>query len=346
MFSIEEEFSGWSLKRILRHALYWGFWLTFYGTLNAAYQGTGYQQWFYLELMLMTIKLPYAYFVAYVLFPRFLRKKKYFLLFAQVLALAFVGILFMTFLFKTFPEIARDQPTAFWSAKTFFRAVDLIYVASLVVVIKMIQRFMRQERANTQLKQEKIGSELQILKNQLQPHFLMNTLNNIYGLVLDGDKKAAKTIIQLSNIINYMLYECDTRFTELEKEIELIKDYLQLEKIRYGKRLNLSFEVIGAISELQIAPLLLIPFVENAFKHGVSQIESDSWIRILIEIEGNLLTFQISNNTSLIASDAQEVKSGIGLENVKKRLRLIYPQSHDISITSGEIFSVILKLWL
>ena len=346
MFSLEKEYKGWSLNRVLRHELYWGFWLTFYCVLNASYQGTGYAEWFWLELMLMTVKLPYAYFVAYYLFPKFLPKKQYVVLFVLMLIFAFLGVWVMVFLLKTFPEAANGQPSEFWSVKTLFRAVDLVYIASLVVVIKMIQRHFRQERQNAVLKEEKMSSELQILKNQMQPHFLLNTLNNIYGLVLDGDKKAAGTLIQLSNIISYMLYECNAKFTELQKELDLVKNYLELEKIRYGGRLDLSFEVEGNVAGQKIAPLLLIPFVENSFKHGVSQSQRTSWIRILAQIHGNHLSFLIENSIAAPTASTPKLKSGIGLENVGKRLELIYPGAHKLEIRSGETFQVHLNISL
>ena len=344
MFSLEREYNGWPPDRIARHFLYWSFWVTFYCVLNAAYQRTGYLQWLWLELMFMTVKIPYAYFVAYFLFPRFLPGKRYVILFALMLLFAFVGVGFMVLLLKMFPQFASGQPSIFWSPKSIFRALDLVYVASLVVVVKMIQRFFRQERMNERLKAEKIGSELQMLKNQLQPHFLLNTLNNIYGLVLDGDKKAGDALIQLSNIINYMLYDCNVDRTELQKEIDLLKNYLELEKIRYGERLDLSLEVEGDMADHQIAPLLLIPFVENSFKHGVSQSQGKSWVRILIQINGNQFSFQIENSTASTTESTPTLKSGIGLENVGKRLRLIYPGAHQLDIGPGETFLVNLKI--
>ncbi len=344
MFSLDKEYKGWPFTRIARHVLYWGFWVTFYCVLNAAYQRTGYLQWLWLELMFMTVKIPYAYFVAYFLFPKFLPGKRYVILFALMLLFAFVGVALMVVLLRLFPEFASGQPSDFWSAKSIFRALDLIYIASLIVVVKMIQRVFRQERMNARLKEEKIGSELQMLKNQLQPHFLLNTLNNIYGLLLDGDKKAGDTLIQLSNIITYMLYDCNMDRAELQKEIHLLQNYLELEKVRYGNRLDLSLVVEGDIAEHKIAPLLLIPFVENSFKHGVSQSQGKAWVRILIQIFGSQLSFQIENSVARTTESTPTLKSGIGLENVRKRLNLIYPDAHTLDIRSGETFLVNLNL--
>lgn len=346
MLSFEKEYKGWPPERIARHVLYWSCWVTFYCVINASYQGTGYMQWFLLELIFMTVKLPYAYFVAYYLFPKFLPQKKYVTLFSLMLLFAFLGVGFLVILLSNFPQISEGQPTEFWSVKTFFRAIDLIYVASLVVVIKMIQRYLRQERMNAQLKEDKVNAELQILKNQLQPHFLFNTLNNIYSIVLSGDKNGAGAILKLSDILSYMLYECNVDLVGLEKEVGLIKNYIQLEKIRYGERLDLSFEVDGGIKGKTIAPLILIPFVENAFKHGVFENEKYSWIRIHLQTDENELTFIVENSLPENNNGNSAVKSGIGLNNVKKRLELLYPEKHHLIITKTETFLINLKISL
>jgi len=346
-FSLDKEYAGWPLERIARHVLYWGLWLTFYCILNASYQGSGYLQWLWLELMFMTVKLPYAYFVAYYLFPKLLPQKKYTTLFFSMLLFAFVGVWFMVLLLSNFPDIALGQPTEFFAVKTFFRALDLVYIASLVVVIKMIQRFMRQERISARLREEKVGSELQILKNQLQPHLLLNTLNNIYGLVLSDDKKAGGAVLKLSNIISYMLYECNVDYVELEKEVSLLRNYMELEKIRYGDRLDVSFDIQGSISGKYIAPLLLMPFVENAFKHGAAQSEGPSWIRISLETEADEIFFMVENSLSGIPSGGTpELKSGIGLENVRKRLILLYPERHWLQIKEDDTYWISLKIKL
>lgn len=346
MLSFEKEYKGWPPERIARHVLYWSCWVTFYCVINASYQGTGYMQWFLLELIFMTVKLPYAYFVAYYLFPKFLPQKKYVTLFSLMLLFAFLGVGFLVILLSNFPQISEGQPTEFWSVKTFFRAIDLIYVASLVVVIKMIQRYLRQERMNAQLKEDKVNAELQILKNQLQPHFLFNTLNNIYSIVLSGDKNGAGAILKLSDILSYMLYECNVDLVGLEKEVGLIKNYIQLEKIRYGERLDLSFEVDGGIKGKTIAPLILIPFVENAFKHGVFENEKYSWIRIHLQTDENELTFIVENSLPENNNGNSAVKSGIGLNNVKKRLELLYPEKHHLIMTKTETFLINLKISL
>lgn len=207
MLSFDKEYRSWTLPRILRHVIYWGFWLTFYCTINGSYYDNGYLNWLLLELYVMTVKLPFAYFVAYFLVPRLLPKKRYIELGISVILLALGAAYFIMLINNSVPESFNQHRTVYFSGKTFYRGLDLIYVTSLVVIIKLVQEYYRQKKTNTQLIEEKVNAELQILKNQLQPHFLFNTLNNIYSLVISKDNKAAGALLKLSDILSYMLYD-------------------------------------------------------------------------------------------------------------------------------------------
>lgn len=339
-----KEYRGWSVERISRHVLYWSFWLTFYGVVNGSYYGEQYADWFFFEFITMLVKLPYTYFIAYYIFPRYVASKQYVKLGLSVLGYAFIGMLALMALYQIFPY--PFGATNFWSTKTVYMFVDLIYVASPVVVIKMTQRYLKQERMAAQLKEEKIEAELQILKNQLQPHFLFNTLNNIYGMVISKEKHAGEAILKLSDMISYMLYECSTDKVELVKEVTLLSNYIDLEKIRYGDRLELSFEKKGHLAGRMIPPLLLVPFVENAFKHGVSRDEKRPWVRIHIRVEEGSLSFLMENSLPNVNGHGSTLRSGVGLENVKKRLDLLYPDRHELVLSKTDTFLVKLNLEL
>lgn len=345
MIGFNVHYKGWPPKRIIRHLIYWGFWLTFYGIVNGSYYGEHYTQWFLFELLTMTVKIPYTYFVAYYLFPRLIPKGQYLVLGFLVLAFAFLGMLTLMAVYQLFPY---DMPgtNEFWSTKTVYMLADLIYVASPVVVIKMTQRYLAQEKAASILKEEKTQAELQMLKNQLQPHFLFNTLNNIYGMVISGEKEAAGALLKLSDILSYMLYECNVHLLDLEKEVHLLRNYIELEKIRYGNRLDVAFDVQGDVKGKMMMPLLLIPFVENAFKHGISKSEKDSWLRIHLEVEGNDLLFLIENSLPGGRVADAAFGSGIGLQNVKKRLEIGYPERHSLVSTQLDSFLTRLKISL
>ncbi|UOB18941.1 sensor histidine kinase [Abyssalbus ytuae] len=347
MFSFDKEYKGWSLERISRHILYWGFWLSFYCIVNGSQYGNRYVEWFLFEALIMTVKLPYAYFVTYYLLPKFLPDKKYVLLGISVLLSALVAVVFILLIYNHFPYTMKDEESILWSGKTFYRILDLIYIASLVVIIKLVQEYYRQKRANTQLREEKINAELQILRNQLQPHFLFNTLNNINSLIISNDNRASNAVLKLSDMLSYMLYDCNVDQVMMGKEVDLIKNYMQLEKIRYGDRLELSFQVSGEIHQRFIAPLLLMPFVENAFKHGIAKSEKKSWIRIYLDVTGDDLSFMVENSLpEEFENDFPRLKSGIGLDNLKKRLKLLYPNRYSISSNTHDSYLINLKIHL
>ncbi|MFL1895831.1 sensor histidine kinase [Aquimarina sp. 2-A2] len=347
MFSFDKEYKGWSFERVSRHILYWGFWLSFYCIVNGSQYGSRYFEWFLFEAIIMTVKLPYAYFVAYYLLPKFLPQKRYALLGVSVLLSALLAVVFMLVIYNHFPYTMKAEESTLWSGKTFYRILDLIYIASLVVIIKLVQEYYRQKKANTQLREEKIKAELQILKNQLQPHFLFNTLNNINSLIISNDNNASNAVLKLSDMLSYMLYDCNVEQVMINKEVDLLKNYIQLEKIRYGDRLDLSFEVSGEVHQKSIAPLLLMPFVENAFKHGVAKSEKKSWIRIYLDVTGDDLSFMVENSLpEEFNNDSSQLKSGIGLHNLKKRLKLLYPNHHSITSNTHDSFLINLKIHL
>lgn len=339
MISLTKSYDGWPLERIMRHVLYWSFWLTFYGIVNGSYYGTHYFEWFLFELWTMTVKIPYTYFVAYYLFPKLIPGRQYVKLGALVLLFAFVGMVMLMFLYELFPYEMPGGATDFWSMKTVYMFVDLIYVASPVVVIKMTQRYIAQEKAASILREEKAEAELQMLKNQLQPHFLFNTLNNIYGMVISGEKEASAALLKLSDILSYMLYECNAPHVDMEKEVQLLRNYIELEKIRYGNRLDVSFDVQGVIKGRMMPPLLLIPFVENAFKHGAAKDEKTSWVRVHLHVNDSRLSFLTENSLPLTRHNSHDsIRSGIGLKNVRKRLDILYANRYNLTMTESDSF--------
>lgn len=189
--------------------------------------------------------------------------------------------------------------------------------------------------------------ELSLLKAQIHPHFLFNTLNNLYALSIRKSDQAPGLVLGLANILRYILYECNTVHASLEKEMEIIKEYICLEKIRYVDELEVNTYIQGNLEGYNIAPLLLLPLVENAYKHGASKLEKDSWINIEAKIRGDRFLFKISNNKPLNKNpNSPKTKYGnIGLKNIKKRLDIIYPKKHQFKITDSEdVFVVSLEI--
>jgi tetratricopeptide (TPR) repeat protein len=189
--------------------------------------------------------------------------------------------------------------------------------------------------------------ELSLLKAQIHPHFLFNTLNNLYALSIRKSDEAPGVVLGLANILRYILYECNTKQASLKKEMEVIDEYISLEKIRYADNLEVNTYIQGNLEGYTIAPLLLLPLVENAYKHGAGKLEKDSWINIEARIRGDRFLFKISNNKPLNKNlNSPKTKYGnIGLKNIQKRLTILYPKRHQFKITDSEdVFVVSLEL--
>ena len=209
--------------------------------------------------------------------------------------------------------------------------------------IKLFRDWYKKEQENKQLIEENLEIELQLLKSQIHPHFLFNTLNNLYALTLKQSHKAPEIVQRLSGLLGYIIEDCNVPQVWLSQEINLLKNYISLEQLRYGNRLNLQygnqlstyFENESQTSTIKIAPLLFLPFVENAFKHGSAEQLDNAYILIDLTLKENLLIFTVKNSKN------QEIQSenyigGIGLKNVKKRLELIYKSGYELTISPEE----------
>jgi LytS/YehU family sensor histidine kinase len=196
------------------------------------------------------------------------------------------------------------------------------------------------------MENEKLNSELAFLKSQVNPHFLFNILNNICSLARKKSDDTENAIIKLSHIMRYMLYESKDEKVSLEKEVEYLKNYIELQRLRISDKVDINFSIDGDPESGMIEPMLLIPFVENAFKHGVSYLE-ESKINISLKIEKDLLIFKVENNMIRKSVDVVQLESGIGLRNVLRRLDLLYPGKHKIAIhEDGTKYIVDLKITL
>ncbi|HEY0680439.1 MAG TPA: sensor histidine kinase [Chitinophagaceae bacterium] len=244
-------------------------------------------------------------------------------------------------------------PRAFLQVVMIDQIGSLPIVLSFALMIKLVKRWWLKQKETELLAKEKTKAELQLLKAQVHPHFLFNTLNNIYFFALTNSAQAPVMIKKLTGLLNYILNECDKSLVPLEKEIKMIRDYMALEKIRYAEQMQMTIDAEGDVDGKLIAPLLLIPLVENSFKHGASKMITQPWIKLNIKIEDKRLHFIIRNsqpttNKSETAKAGQPNKQGnIGIKNVTKRLGLIYPGIHELNIVSEpESYAVHLSLQL
>ncbi len=219
--------------------------------------------------------------------------------------------------------------------------IPFVFMAFTLPVIVALQWF-RQNHEIAQLEQQQVAQELNLLKQQINPHFFFNTLNNLYSLSLEKSDQSPEVILQLSELMRYVIYKGKEKEVWVEEELNYLKDYIQLQKIRLHKKLNLSFTEEVEEETLQIPPLLLIILVENAFKHGVEPAEGPSQLDISVKSDDRLLTFECVNSFEPPLSE----KRGIGLDNLRRRLELHYPGRHRLTTTvQGTTFTANLAVW-
>jgi len=220
----------------------------------------------------------------------------------------------------------------------------LSYMIGQLCGVSFLAYFIHSAKQNEQLKtlkEQQLISELTYLKAQLQPHFFFNTLNNIYSLALKQDKNTAPLVAKLAEMMRYILYKADEKWVSLKDETEFIKNYVEVEHIRYRSAITINFDMQGIDAESKISPLLLLPFIENAFKHGVQEEEKEGFVNIIICKTKKELTLEVHNSISRTNQNT----GGIGLVNVKKRLAILYPKNHKLEIQNdGRIYQVSLTL--
>ena len=221
-----------------------------------------------------------------------------------------------------------------------------ITIGGMAAAIKLMKYWYVKEQRNLELQKENTESQLQLLKAQIHPHFLFNTLNNIYSYTQGNSPTASKLVMGLGDMLRYMLYECNQPLVPLGKELQMLKDYISLEKIRYGNSLDVHVDVPKESDGLLIAPLLLLPFVENCFKHGASHMIDQPWVNLYISIDNDEMHMKLLNGKPVNYQSVRHAR-GIGIGNVRKRLDLLYPEKYSLHIQEEEdVFIVNLKLEL
>jgi hypothetical protein len=221
-----------------------------------------------------------------------------------------------------------------------------VTVGGLAAAIKLMKYWYIKEQRNLQLQKENAEAQLQLLRAQIHPHFLFNTMNNIYSFTQTTSPVAAKLISGLSDMLRYMLYEGDKANVPLVKELTMLRDYIMLEQVRYGNKLDVHVDITRSTGELYIAPLILLPLVENCFKHGASNIIDQPWINLHIALDDDYMIMKLVNGKA-VGYETKNRVPGIGLQNVQRRLALLYPNKHALKITNEEdVFIVDLKIQL
>jgi len=343
------------LKSILKNRIFQhvSFWLIYWILSVIAFTGeTGnYQTQFKQIGLVLPLEMIGVYITLYFLIPKFLFTRRYFL-FITLLILIPLGLGFIQRFNDVYiiGKLLYPKACVKWHYLNIPRiAFGIFWIYALIGItssIKLFKHWYKNKLENQELIKGKLEAELKTLKAQINPHFLFNTLNNLYGLALEDSEKTAKSILKLSDILHYLLHECNEQYVSLKKEIKLINDYVSLEKLRYSNRLDVKIEIIGETSKAVIPPMILLPFVENAFKHGISKHLQKAYVNILLTVKDNELGFYVENSKSdKVSLNGSDYAEGIGLKNVKKRLEILYNDNFNLDIVDKkESFRINLSL--
>ncbi|MGY0426936.1 MAG: sensor histidine kinase, partial [Polaribacter sp.] len=289
------------------------------------------------------IHITLTYFNIYYLMPRFVYTRKYFLygfvLFVSLFAMLLVKFYLTYFLVST--NVWREGPVTTTLSLNYAIEMMLgeVYVIAFVTAIKVTLDWIKEHKRLVNMEKLQLETELRLLRTQVSPHFFFNTLNNIYSLTIEKSEKAPKIILKLSELMRYLLYETKQKRQSLKKEIICIQNYLDLELIRYGDRLKINMHIYGEIEDKKIAPMLLLSFIENSFKHGANKNVGEVTINIDFNIIDDFLHFRVSNPISIVKNNnaIKTTNGGIGIGNVKKRLELGYNEDeYFLTITNDE----------
>jgi hypothetical protein len=275
-----------------------------------------------------------VYFNLLYLIPRYLSGKRFarysLLLILSVLLLTPIRVFILFILMEGYPEVQADLKVSqvWYFLITFF-------VVGMSTVMKVFSEWVRYQRDRQELVTKNMQSELKFLKSQINPHFLFNTLNSLYALTIKKDDRAPEIVIKLSEMLRYMLYESNAARVSLEKEINYIKNYLELEQLRQGGEADIQFHLKGEVNHQSIAPLMFIPFLENAFKHGLNHQMGKGFVHATLEVQDQKVHLLIENSKPEHIPLQPQKSGGIGMVNVRRRLDLIYPDRHRLLVENN-----------
>ena len=285
-----------------------------------------------------------AFVINYILLPRFFYTKKYLLFFLSVTVIITANIMIEEMVLEViyYPDTRGKHFPGI-----VFSLLDVMPVIMILSGFKFAWDASKKQLEVDELRSSVKESELQFLKSQINPHFLFNNLNNLYSYAMVQSAKTPSIILELSSVLRYMLYDCKEQYVALHKEIEHLKNFTKLNELQIEERGTVSFETKNIKSGYRIAPLILTVFIENAFKHSTASQSKDITVDVAIKVtDSGMLEFECRNSFQQL-TNVDNLSSGIGLQNVKKRLQLLYPDAHELAIqVIDDLFTVHLKMQL
>ena len=328
--------------RVWRHIFYWSFhttvWAIFWLVMGSP---ASFARNLFNMFLFIPVFVFFGYPLVYIAVPRLLLKGKVWQFSVLVLVWAVAGG-FINAGYRTYVYVPLQQAIGFsFIPGTGFQPHSYLCMTTSVaspMIIKFFKRWTINQKAWMLAQQEKITAQLQLLKAQLHPRFLLNTLNNIYSFALHNSPKTPQMVLKLSSLLSYMLYDCKAEEVLLEKELEVMKNYIDLERERYNDKIDISINIEGDIQDKYITPLLILPFLENAFKHGTSEQLERPWMSVDIAVKDHLLQCKIVNSKNEFVPFHE---NGVGINNAKKRLEFLYPGKYELKLADEGVFFVV-----
>ena len=352
-------FSDNPVHRTRRHIVFWLLWWVYFAATYYYYVQVGLQKIAFGNLssilllktfLLIIVHILSCYAFIYILLPRYLIGAKYFSLAAGIALLTIFLLIAGYFMHsQIFPYIDRDyhynlsetNSTLWWtSINSVLLAAPKIIAAATVV--KLVKRWYLKQKEKERVEKEKLITDLQLMKAQIRPDFLFSSLDHIYTYTKNKSPNSQELLLKFSDLLSYLLYECDDAKVTLEKELRMMKEYMFMERIRFGKTMEMEIDMKGNFDNKTIPPLLLLPFIENSFSQCNSHAEQ-SWINLELRIENNLFTMKLMNGVDM--DRPEQGNSSVEIINVQKRLELLYPGNYEIKMyTEQEISVTLLKI--
>lgn len=324
-------------KLLLLHLIFWALYFSFFFYL-VSFPRKGVEP-NYLRALLDAITqlitmMAISYFNYFVLLPKALKKGKWGVYLLEIIISLAVMIAFQVWLKRQIYFDAGGR-TFNWLGSVRFitqHTSSTIFIVTFIASLRFLSDYFELEAERKAVENEKLQSELRFLKEQINPHFLFNTLNNLYYLAHTNSPNTKDVIAKLSQMMRYMIYEANTEKVPVGREIEYIKNYIDLEKLRLDEGFPIELKISGDYETLKITPLIFITFLENAFKHGVEKGDKNSWVRVGIDFNDHICTYTVSNSKPEEAAEDDGEPKGIGLKNTVRRLNLSYHDRHELIV--------------
>lgn len=326
-----QQFTKYNLHHVFLWLVYFLFWVFVLSP------GVTRSDFFINSAVIVSIHALVSYFNIYYLFPLFLQKRAYVKYFVAIVLSISLATLLDSGVFSILDTVDAEAKSGLLSPRFLLAtAMAITYTTAITMSLKLVKHWYEKERLAKELEKINTETELKYLKSQINPHFLFNSLNSIYALALQKSDLTPDLILKLSDILRYLLYDGSEKKVSLAQELKYVKSYLELEKVRHGSRMDLEINITGDTESKEIAPMLLIPFVENSFKHGLGKDKDKGYVHLNVTAEKDELLFSIANSKPINGSEVSQkngYQGGIGLINVKKRLNLLYPKKYKLDVT-------------